>query len=56
MNELMSKKYNDMGCMREHILELLDIGAKLNALDVPMSDPFQVHIALNSLPNEYSRL
>nr|XP_017179049.2 uncharacterized protein LOC108169707 [Malus domestica] len=56
MNDLMSKKYNGMGCVREHILELLDIGAKLNALDVPMSDPFLVHGALNSLPNEYSKL
>ncbi|XP_070672052.1 uncharacterized protein [Malus domestica] len=54
MNDLMSKKYNGMGCVREHILELLDIGAKLNALDVPMSDAFLVHVALNSLPNENS--
>ncbi|CAN6552257.1 unnamed protein product [Malus baccata var. baccata] len=51
MNDLMSKKYNGMGCVREHILELLDIGAKLNALDVPMNDPLLVHVALNSLPN-----
>ncbi|KAB2608369.1 hypothetical protein D8674_011537 [Pyrus ussuriensis x Pyrus communis] len=56
MNELMTKKYNGMGCVREHILELLDVGAKLNALDVPMSDAFLVHVALNSLPNEYSQL
>ncbi|XP_068307381.1 uncharacterized protein [Pyrus communis] len=56
MNELITKKYNGMGCVREHILELLDVGAKLNALDVPMNDAFLVHIALNSLPNEYSQL
>ncbi|XP_068304234.1 uncharacterized protein [Pyrus communis] len=56
MNELMCKRYNGMGCVREHILELLDIGAKLNALKVPMSDHFLVHVALNSLPNEYSQL
>ncbi|KAM2147950.1 hypothetical protein ACFX1Q_004634 [Malus domestica] len=56
MNDLMTKKYNGVGCVREHILELLDIGAKLNALEVPMSDPFLVHVALNSLPNEYSQL
>ncbi|KAM1502254.1 hypothetical protein ACFXTO_027626 [Malus domestica] len=56
MNELMTKRYNGIGCVREHILELLDIGARLNALKVPMSDPFLVHVALNSLPNEYSQL
>ncbi|XP_050113886.1 uncharacterized protein LOC126592203 [Malus sylvestris] len=56
MNELITKKYNGMGCVRERILELLDIGAKLNALKVPMSDPFLVHVALNSLPKEYSQL
>ncbi|XP_017185958.1 uncharacterized protein [Malus domestica] len=56
MNELMTKRYNGMGCVREHILELLDIGAKLNALKVPMSDHFLVHVALKSLPNEYSQL
>ena len=56
MNDLMTKRYNGMGCVREHILELLDIGARLNALEIPMSDPFLVHVALNSLPNEYSQL
>ncbi|XP_048439691.1 uncharacterized protein LOC125477004 [Pyrus x bretschneideri] len=56
MNELMWKMYNGIGYVREHILKLLDIGAKLNALKVPMSDPFLVHVALHSLPNEYSQL
>nr|XP_028960048.1 uncharacterized protein LOC114825477 [Malus domestica] len=56
MNKLMSKRCNGIGCVREHILELLNIGAKLNALKVPMSDPFLVHVELNSLPNEYSQL
>ncbi|XP_017191265.1 uncharacterized protein [Malus domestica] len=55
MNSLMTTKFVD-GSAREHILGLIDIATKLNALDVAISDPFLVHLALNSLPSEYSQL
>ncbi|XP_070672112.1 uncharacterized protein [Malus domestica] len=53
MNSLMTTKFVD-GSVGEHILGLIDITAKLNALGVAISDPFLVHVALNSLP--YSQL
>ncbi|XP_050156195.1 uncharacterized protein LOC126630073 [Malus sylvestris] len=55
MNSLMTTKFVD-GSVREHILGLIDIATKLNALDVAISDPFLVHVTLNSLPSEYSQL
>ena len=55
MNSLMTTKYVD-GSVREHIVGLIDIATKLNGLDVAISDPFLVHVALNSLPSEYSQL
>lgn len=47
INSLMTTKFVD-GSVREHILGLIDIDTKLNALDVAISDPFLVHVALNS--------
>ncbi|XP_068336570.1 uncharacterized protein [Pyrus communis] len=52
MNTLITTKYLGGG-VREHILLMVDAAAKLNALNIKIDD---VHLALNSLPPEYSQL
>ncbi|XP_009349536.2 uncharacterized protein LOC103941081 [Pyrus x bretschneideri] len=54
MNTLITTKYLG-GDVREHILSMVDVAAKLNALNIKIDDPFLVHLALNSLPYESSK-
>jgi hypothetical protein len=42
--------------VREHIMEMIDIAAKLKSFEVEMSESFLVHYILNSLPMEYGQL
>lgn len=56
MKTLMTSRYNGDKNIREHIMGLVDVGAKLNSLEVTIGDKFIVHAALNSLPDEYSSL
>ncbi|XP_019168112.1 PREDICTED: uncharacterized protein LOC109163853 [Ipomoea nil] len=39
---------------RKHIMQVRDIAAQLNKLDIILPDTFVVHFALNSLPQHYS--
>ncbi|XP_048423749.1 uncharacterized protein LOC125469841 [Pyrus x bretschneideri] len=55
MNTLIATKYLG-GDVREHILSMVDAAAKLDALNIKIDDPFLVHLALNSLPPDYSQL
>ncbi|KAM1500541.1 hypothetical protein ACFX10_023083 [Malus domestica] len=55
LTKLTSKKFDGVGCVRERILKMSDIAQKLKDLEVPMTDQFLVHMALNSLPSQYDQ-
>ncbi|XP_059281612.1 uncharacterized protein LOC132035372 [Lycium ferocissimum] len=55
MKRLSSMTFDRSRSVREHIMEMRDIAAKLKSLEVDMSAPFLVHFILNSLPAEYDR-
>jgi hypothetical protein len=56
MHKLINTKHHCSKSVREHIMYLCDIGAKLNALKMRFDDPFIVHLALVSLLDEYGNL
>ncbi|OIS96133.1 hypothetical protein A4A49_58607, partial [Nicotiana attenuata] len=53
MKRLSSMTFDRSRTVREHIMEMRNISAKLKSLEVDMSEPFLVHFILNSLPAEY---
>jgi hypothetical protein len=53
MQKLINTKHQIYKSVREHIMYLCDLGAKLNSLKMGFDDPFMVHLALVSLPDEY---
>ncbi|KAL1321750.1 hypothetical protein AAHE18_14G149400 [Arachis hypogaea] len=53
MAQLSSMRLTGLRGVREHIMMLRDIAAKLKALEVEISDSFLVHLILNSLPAQY---
>ncbi|BFG20844.1 hypothetical protein CerSpe_071180 [Prunus speciosa] len=50
MSRLANTKYEGGGSVREHLMGLMDIAAKLSKLKVPIAPNYLVHIALESLP------
>ncbi|XP_019229871.1 PREDICTED: uncharacterized protein LOC109210853 [Nicotiana attenuata] len=52
MKRLSSMTFDRSRTVREHIMEMRDISAKLKSLEVDMSEPFLMHFILNSLPME----
>lgn len=56
MKSLMNASFDEQQSVREHIMELVELGNKLNSLDVTISESFIVHAALNSLPEDYEPL
>jgi hypothetical protein len=56
MHKLINTKHHCSKSVREHIMYLCDIGAKLNEFKMRFDDPFIVHLALVSLLNEYGNL
>ncbi|CAL8154162.1 unnamed protein product [Prunus armeniaca] len=56
MNRLATMKYDRMEDMRVYLLGMVETASKLKALNVPIADPFLVHLALNSLPSSYGQL
>jgi hypothetical protein len=56
MHKLINTKHHISKSVREHIMYLCDLGAKLNALKMGLNDSFMVRLALVSLPNEYGNL
>ncbi|CAN6724086.1 unnamed protein product [Malus baccata var. baccata] len=50
LTQITSMKFHGEGSVREHILKMVDLAQKLKDLEVPMTDQFLVHMALNSLP------
>ncbi|XP_060170600.1 uncharacterized protein LOC132601538 [Lycium barbarum] len=53
MKRLSSMTFDRSRIVREHIMEMKDIAAKLKSLEVDIFEPFLVHFILNSLPAEY---
>ncbi|XP_016459201.1 uncharacterized protein LOC107782778 [Nicotiana tabacum] len=53
MKRLSSMTFDRSRTVREHIMEMRDIAAKLKSLEMDMSESFLVHFILNSLPMEY---
>ncbi|CAL8167446.1 unnamed protein product [Prunus armeniaca] len=51
MSRLANTNYEG-GSIREHLMGLVDIAAKLNRLKVPIDPTYLVHIELDSLPHE----
>ncbi|BBN68255.1 hypothetical protein Prudu_351S000400 [Prunus dulcis] len=49
-------KYDGQGCVRAHILNMIDIGTKLQELQMTVDEDMMVHFALNSLPKEFKSL
>ncbi|KAM1946344.1 hypothetical protein ACFX13_001210 [Malus domestica] len=49
-------KFDGTRSVREHILRMVDLSLKLKDLEVPITDQFLVHMALNSLPAKYGQL
>ncbi|XP_028068292.1 putative disease resistance RPP13-like protein 3 [Camellia sinensis] len=53
MNKLSGMKHNNSRNVREHIMEMRDIAARLKSLEIEISESFLVNFILNSLPVEY---
>jgi hypothetical protein len=56
MHKLINTKHHSSMSVHEHIMYLCDLSAKLNTLKMGFDDPFMVHLALVSLPDEYGNL
>ncbi|XP_028075147.1 uncharacterized protein LOC114277453 [Camellia sinensis] len=53
MNKLPGMKHNNSRSVREHIVEMRDIAARLKSLEIEISESFLANFILNSLPVEY---
>ncbi|KAH9667906.1 hypothetical protein KPL70_021226 [Citrus sinensis] len=53
MSKLPSMKFTGTKGVREHIMEMRDIAARLKSLEIEISESFLVHFILNSLPQDY---
>ncbi|XP_068328158.1 uncharacterized protein [Pyrus communis] len=56
MKKAMTETFNGTTSVREHILKMVHTAGKLKELEVPISDQFLVHMALNSLPAKFGQL
>ncbi|KAL5760527.1 hypothetical protein ACOSQ2_019365 [Xanthoceras sorbifolium] len=51
--KLSSQRLTSVKGVREHIMQMRDIAAKLKKLEVNISESFLVHYILNTLPQQY---
>ncbi|KAF2320849.1 hypothetical protein GH714_031272 [Hevea brasiliensis] len=56
MNRLTNMKHNHVGSVREYILNMVHIQTKLRSLKLEISDDFILHLALNTLPLDFSQI
>ncbi|KAL6292541.1 hypothetical protein ACE6H2_000683 [Prunus campanulata] len=56
LNKLIDMKYDGQGCVRAHILNMINIGTKLQELKMTIDEDMMVHFALNSLPKDFKSL
>ncbi|XP_028057285.1 uncharacterized protein LOC114261242 [Camellia sinensis] len=53
MNKLSGMKHNNSRSVREHIMEMRDIAARLKSLEIEISESLLINFIFNSLPVEY---
>ena len=53
MAKLNTMKYDGLSGVQEHILQMADIAAQLDSLDMKVNEPFLVQFILNSLPQQF---
>ena len=51
MTKFLTMKFIRTSGVREHIMQMRDIAAQLNKLEIEISESFLVHFILNSLPS-----
>jgi len=51
---MVSVKYDGTGSVREHIMMMVDIAAKLKGMEMEISDGYLVHFIMTSLPPQYN--
>ncbi|XP_020426582.1 uncharacterized protein LOC109950850 [Prunus persica] len=56
MTKLATMMYDGVEDMRVYLLSMTEVASKLKALEIPIADPFLVHLALNSLPSQFAQL
>ncbi|XP_052189694.1 uncharacterized protein LOC127799580 [Diospyros lotus] len=56
MDRLTGMKYDGVGGVREYIMKMVDITARLTELEIPITESFLVHHPLNSLPSQFDQL
>ncbi|XP_070681347.1 uncharacterized protein [Malus domestica] len=54
--ELINAKYDGVGSVKEHLLKLVNLSNKLNAMDIGITYQFLVHMALFSQSNDYKQI
>ncbi|CAN6177061.1 unnamed protein product [Urochloa humidicola] len=52
--KLVSSQYNGQSGIREHILNMCDMAAKLKEMKMEISEGFLVHFIMTSLPSQYA--
>ena len=52
--KMCTSRYDGKGGIREHIMSMCDMAAKLKVLDMAISEGFLVHFIMTSLPDHYT--
>lgn len=52
--KMLTSRYDGSSGIREHIMSMCDMAAKLKALEMSISDGFLVHFIMTSLPSQYT--
>ncbi|KAB2599861.1 disease resistance protein [Pyrus ussuriensis x Pyrus communis] len=56
LSAFINSKHDGSSSVREHLLKMVNISNKLNAMDIGITDQFLVHIALYFLSGEYDQI
>ena len=54
IKRLVNDKYDGTGSIREHIMKMSNMAAKLKKMEMEISDGFPIHFIMTSLPAEFS--
>lgn len=56
INKQTYMRYAGNGCVRVHILNMIDVGMNLRGYEVNIDDNMLFHLALNSLPTNFKQI
>ena len=56
LSALINSKHDGSSSVREHLLKIMNISNKLNAMEIGITDQFLVHMALYSLSRDYDQI